>query len=154
MLTQKELESLMNAFDTTFGNLKMSDMLDELKFSCSKEECTEDDKTSINCVYNLYENEDFAYIEVKVPGFEKDEITSELKDGLLSIVCKKQDIDSKEGYLDTTTSFDINETLKFKIKLRKDISNGVFDAKLKNGILTYIVQKVKEKDNSHYITIK
>ena len=102
-----------------------------------------------NKEYNLYETEDYAYLEIKMPGFKKDEIISVLSDKILTIKTQKEMHETRNHIVQ---EFSI-ENLEYKIPLRSDIASGIFDAKLEDGILTYTIQKAKPKDNSHYIKI-
>lgn len=102
--------------------------------------------------YNLYEQDSgtVAVLELPLPGFYENEITSVLKDRILTITAKKEPQETRV-YL-------VNEFLitdkEIKIKLPQDIAGGIWEVELKNGILRYTIQKVAPKDNSMYINFQ
>lgn len=124
-------------------------MLDDL----SKEISEEFEKENIHSVmgdYNLYEDDNFAYLEVLLPGFFKSEITSVIKDNVLTIKAEKSTGSTRE-YIVKNLSITDKE---YKISLRKDIAGGIWTAELKNGILVYTIEKQKPiKDDGMYISI-
>lgn len=106
----------------------------------------------MNAEYNLYEQDSGAeaILEIELPGFVENEITSYLKDSILTVTAKKEPIESRNYLVKSFSTCD----KEFKIKLPIDISNGIWDAELRNGILRYTIKKVAPKDNSMYINFK
>lgn len=104
-----------------------------------------------NVAYNLYEQtNDEAVLEIELPGFYEDEITAYVKDSTLTVLAKKEPKETRK-YL--VKSFSIIDK-EFKISLPLEIASGIWSAELKNGILTYTIQKIAPKDNSMYINFK
>ena len=134
---------------------EFANMIDEISKEFAKEISEEFEKENSqpsimdNMMYNLYETEENAYLEVPLPGFDKSEITSVLKDSVLTIKAEK---DTGEAIDYIVHNFKKGD-LKFAIPLRKDIAGGIWKAELNNGILKYTIEKQKKKDNSMYIDI-
>lgn len=134
-----------------FKRLKDMDLL-ELIEELSKEFTPENSGLSFtdNIAYNLYEDAENAYLEVLLPGFEKSEITSMIKDNVLTIKAEKLTNGTREYIVKNLYITD----KEYKITLRSDISGGIWSAELKNGILTYTIEKQKPiKDDGMYISI-
>ena len=107
---------------------------------------------------DVRDHEDHYEVELDLPGFKKDQITIELKDGTLTITAAKgldKDEKAKDGtYIRQeryagvmTRSFYVGEQLK-----EEDIK-----AKFEDGVLTLNVPKnepVKQLPEKHYITIE
>lgn len=126
------------------------DDLIEIVDKVSREFTQETNNQSVFGDYNLYEDAENAYLEVLLPGFEKSEITSVIKDNVLTIKAEKLTNGTRE-YIVKNLSITDKE---YKITLRSDISGGIWSAELKNGILTYTIEKQKPiKDDGMYISI-
>ena len=105
-----------------------------------------------NVAYNLYEQEygEESVLEIELPGFYEDEITAYVKDSTLTVLAKKEPKETR-NYL--VKSFSVIDK-EFKISLPLEIASGIWSAELKNGILTYTIQKIAPKDDSMYINFK
>ena len=96
-----------------------------------------------NVAYNLYEQEygEEAVLEIELPGFYEDEITAYVEDSTLTVLAKKEPKETR-NYL--VKSFSVIDK-EFKISLPLEIASGIWSAELKNGILTYTIQKLHQK---------
>lgn len=134
---------------------EFANMIDEISKEFAKEISEQFEKENSqpsimdNVGYNLYEHDEYAYLEIPLPGFDKSEITSELKNSILTIKANKK-LKSNREYI--VHNYNIGD-LEFSIPLRKDIAGGIWKAELKNGILKYTIEKQKKKDTSIYINI-
>ncbi|MDO4601624.1 MAG: Hsp20/alpha crystallin family protein [Eubacteriales bacterium] len=108
-------------------------------------------KTDVRETDNSYE------VDIDLPGFKKDEISVELKDGYLTINTAKgldKDQKDKNGNYIRRERYAGNMTRSFFV------GNGVtkedIHAKYKNGILMLSIPKkaVKQVENNHYISIE
>lgn len=143
----------------TFGSYNnfektLEEMRDQIsnKLEKSKNVIMNDNFHNLCHSYNLYEQESgtVAILELPLPGFYENEITSVLKDRILTITAKKE---HQETRVYLVNIFLISDK-EIKIKLPQDIADGIWEAELKNGILRYTIQKVAPKDNSTYINFK
>lgn len=102
---------------------------------------------------------DGAYeLEMELPGYQKEDVTAQLKEGYLTIRASKdatnEEKDEKGRYIrrerytgQCTRSFYVGEEVK-----QEDIK-----AKFENGILTLVVPKKEERkpvEENHFITIE
>ena len=104
---------------------------------------------------NIIEAEDGFKIELVIPGFEKKDISIELKESVLSIYSDKEleKAESSENY--TTKEF-IRETFKRSFSLPDGIEETEIKADLKGGILTVSLpksKKAKEREETKHIKI-
>ena len=127
------------------------DVFEEISKDLTKDLTKEKSQPTVmdNISYNLSEDDNLAYLEIPLPGFDKSEITSVLNGSTLTVKAVKK---SEEEYYYIVKNFNIGD-LEFTIPLRIDIAGGVWKATLDKGILTYIIEKSKPKDNSMYINI-
>lgn len=133
-----------------FSQWKNLDELIEIFDKVSREFTQEANNQTLFGDYNLYEDAENAYLEVLLPGFEKSEIASVIKDNILTIKAEKLKGVHKE-YIVKNLSITDKE---YKITLRSDIAGGIWTAELKNGILKYTIEKQKPiKDDGMYISI-
>ncbi len=126
-LVRRDLGSL---FDEVFDNFFQPAVYD--KFSCTGM------KTDIQEFEDRYE------LAVEIPGFTKEDIALDLKNGYLTVSANKQEKEEnkeKEGrYLRKERSFTCNRTYYVgEVKIES------IKAKYDNGILTVVVPKEKEK---------
>lgn len=84
-------------------------------------------------------------IIAKVPGFKKDEINLSVENGVLSITCKKQSVNTEKTWFE-------NDFTK-SIYLPDGLDPTRISAKLEDGILTINIP-YEEKAKSHKIEIK
>ena len=144
-----------NNFDKTLSDfIKRADYILKESSKTYEEIFSEDASPAYmdNVAYNLYEQEydEEAVLEIELPGFYEDEITAYVKDSTLTILAKKEPKETR-NYL--VKSFSVIDK-EFKISLPLEIASGIWSAELKNGILTYTIQKIAPKDNSMYINFK
>lgn len=103
---------------------------------------------------DIYEKGGNYHIEMDIPGFKKDEISVETKDGYLTITAEKKD--------------EVNEDDKEKNYIRRERTYGKYqrsfylgdldeeniDASFENGMLKIEVPKKAEVDSKKVIEIK
>ena len=103
---------------------------------------------------DIYEKGGNYHIEMDIPGFKKDEISVETKDGYLTITAEKKD--------------EVNEDDKEKNYIRRERTYGKYqrsfylgdldeeniDASFENGMLKIEVPKKEEVDSKKVIEIK
>lgn len=109
--------------------------------------------TNMNCDIQEFENN--YLIDFELPGFKKENIKAELKNGYLIVSASRSDEDEenngnyirRERFMGTTSrSFYVGENIT-----QEDIN-----AKYENGILTLSIpkkEKVQQVENKHYISI-
>ena len=103
---------------------------------------------------DIYEKGGIYHIEMDIPGFKKDEISVETKDGYLTITAEKKE--------------EVNEDDKEKKYIRRERTYGKYqrsfylgdldeekiDASFENGMLKIAVPKKEEVDSKKVIEIK
>ena len=103
---------------------------------------------------DIYEKDGKYHIEMDIPGFKKEEISVETKDGYLTITAEKKD--------------EVNEDDKEKNYIRRERTYGKYqrsfylgdldeekiDASFENGMLKIEVPKKEEVDSKKVIEIK
>ena len=101
---------------------------------------------------DIYEKGGDYHIEMDIPGFDKDDIKIESKDGYLTITAEKtmEDNDEDKNYIRRERSYG---------KYSRSFYLGNFDdtdveAEFKNGMLKIKVPKKEGKDEKNYIEIK
>lgn len=101
---------------------------------------------------DIYEKENVYHIELDVPGFEKEDINVEVKDGYLTVKAKKENQETEEdknyirrerSYGEYTRSFNLGDADEEKV-----------DAKFENGTLLITVPKKDESLSKKTIEIK
>lgn len=101
---------------------------------------------------DIYEKEDVYHIELDVPGFGKEDINVEVKDGYLTVRAKKENQETEEeknyirrerSYGEYTRSFNLGDADEEKV-----------NAKFENGILLITVPKKDESLSKKTIEIK
>jgi HSP20 family protein len=127
-LQRRDLGSLI---DEAFDNFFQPAIFD--KFSCAGM------KTDIQ------EFEDRFELAVEVPGFNKEDITLDIKNGYLNIAANKQEKEESEDkkesrYLRRERSYSCNRSYYVG-----EVEKETVKAKYDNGILTVVVPKQKEK---------
>lgn len=102
---------------------------------------------------DIYEKDNTYYIELDLPGFNKEDITIELDKGNITITAEKE-------------SKDTNEDKKYFRKERKvygkyersfylgDVMEDNVKANFEGGILTVIIPKRLEENNKRHIEIQ
>lgn len=126
LLVRRDLGSLVDEVFDSFFQPAVYD-----KFSCSGM------KTDIK------EFDDRFELDVEIPGFAKEDISLDLKNGYLTITANKQEKeeDKKEGrYLRRERSYSCNRTYYVG-----DVKQDTIKAKYDDGILKVLVPKEDEK---------
>ncbi len=105
---------------------------------------------SMRC--DVYEKDGNYNIEVEVPGYKKEDIRIESKDGYLTISAHKSSNEKEEGknYIHHERRYGKIERSFYLGELRTDD----IKAKFEDGILKITVPKVEEHENKKYIEIE
>lgn len=101
---------------------------------------------------DIKETETEYIIDMDVPGFKKEDISIETKDGFLVVKSssKKEETSEKENYL-LKERKSISFTRSFKLPNNVNISD--INAKMEDGILNIVLPKSEVVENSSKITI-
>ena len=102
-------------------------------------------KRENNMKCDIYEKDDKYYIEMDLPGFNKEDIDISLKNGFLTIKVEKKDNNNEENddktyirrersYIKTERSFNLGNVEEDKI-----------DASFKDGVLNIEIPKAQEE---------
>lgn len=112
------------------------------------------DKSYANMKCDVYEKGGNYYIEMDIPGFDKNDISIELKDSYLTITAEKKNESSEEDkekkYIRQERSYGKYQR-SFYVG---DIDTESIDAKFNNGILEVVIPKKENVDNKKIIDIK
>ena len=107
---------------------------------------------SMKC--DIYEKAGDYHIEMDIPGFNKDEISVETKDGYLTIKAEKKnevnEEDKKKNYIRRERTYDKYERSFYL----GDLDEDKIDATFENGMLKLVVPKKEEVDTKKVIEIK
>lgn len=107
---------------------------------------------------DIKEKENNYEVSIDLPGFQKDEINAELKDGYLVISAVKNvnnDEKDKDGKYIRRERYTGNMSRSFYVG--EEITQNDIHAKFENGILTLDIpkkDKKKEVEEKHYVTIE
>ncbi len=103
---------------------------------------------------DIYEKDGNYHIEMDIPGFKKDEISVETKDGYLTIKAEKNnevnEEDEKKNYIRRERTYGKYERSFYL----GDLDEDKIDAKFENGMLKLTVPKKEEVDTKKVIEIK
>ena len=103
---------------------------------------------------DIYEKDGDYHIEMDIPGFDKNDISVEAKDGYLTIKAEKNDEvneeDNDKNYIRRERSYGKYERSFYLGDLDQDKINAEF----KNGMLKIIVPKKEVVENKKVIEIK
>ena len=103
---------------------------------------------------DIYEKGGDYHIEMDIPGFNKDEISVETKDGYLKITAEKKEEHNEENeeknYIRRERIYGKYERSFYLGDLDEDKINASFE----NGMLRIVVPKKEEKDTKKVIEIK
>ncbi len=107
-----------------------------------------------NMKCDIYEKNGDYHIEMDIPGFNKEDITVETKDGYIKISAQKNeeqvDKDEKKNYIRRERSYG-----KFERSFYLgDLDAENIDAEFKNGMLKIVIPKKEETKNKNVIEIK
>ena len=103
---------------------------------------------------DIYEKGGDYHIEMDIPGFNKDEISVETKDGYLKITAEKKtennEQDAEKNYIRRERTYCKYERSFYL----GDLDEDKIDASFENGMLKLVVPKKEEKDTKKVIEIK
>lgn len=101
---------------------------------------------------DVYEKDGNYNIEVDIPGFKKEDIKVETKDGYLTIVAEKKEKENEENknYICHERRYGKYERSFYLGELRTDD----ISAKFEDGILKIKVPKIEETENKKLIEIE
>lgn len=110
-------------------------------------------KKEQNMKCDIYEENNNYHIEVDIPGFDKKDISVEVKDGYLTISAVKnnvvEDKDSKRNYIRRERVYGKYERSFYVGDLDEDKINAEFN----NGMLKIVVPKKEKQENKKIIEI-
>ena len=110
-------------------------------------------KKDVNMKCDIYEKESNYHIEMDIPGFEKKDISIEIKDGYLTISASKNIKENKE---DETINYIRRERVYGKYERTfyvGDMDQDKINAEFKNGTLKIIVPKKENVNDKKVIEI-
>ncbi len=146
------LQSLLltDSLDSS-SNLRQSNMVSQ-QLQDSKRSSTSEN----SAMANVLENEDQFDIELSVAGYNKEEITFKVSNGIMSVTGKKNKKASELAPCYVTQEF-TNNSFRRSFILSEDVDSSKIKARLSNGILTLEIPKTdltltKEKKISEVIT--
>ena len=103
---------------------------------------------------DVYEKEGKYNIEVDIPGYNKDEVKIEAKDGYLTVSAEKKLEKNEE---DNGKKYYYHERRYGKVERSfyiGDMDTDKISAKMENGILKIDIPKIEEKESKKLIEIK
>lgn len=106
---------------------------------------------------DVKENEASYEVSMDLPGFSKDEISAELKNGTLTIMAAKGlDKEEKDKHGKFIRKERYSGSLSRSFYVGEGLSKEDIHAKYENGILTLELPKQEKKaiENNHYIAIE
>ena len=112
------------------------------------------DKSYSNMKCDIYEKGGDYHIEMDIPGFNKEEISVETKDGYLTIKAEKKNEETEE---DNDKNYIRRERTYGKYERSfylGDLDEDKIDAKFDNGMLKITVPKKEEVDTKKVIEIQ
>ena len=101
---------------------------------------------------DIYEKDNTYYLEMDIPGFDKKDISLEVKNGYLNVTAhRKSEEDVKEkNYIRKERSYG-----KFQRSFYVgDLDEDKIEASFNNGTLTVVIPKKEAETNKKYIEIK
>ena len=103
---------------------------------------------------DIYEKGGIYHIEMDIPGFKKDEISVETKDGYLTITAEKKEEanedDKEKNYIRRERTYGKYQRSFYL----GDLDEEKIDASFENGMLKIEVPKKEEVDSKKVIEIK
>ena len=103
---------------------------------------------------DIYEKEGNYHIEMDLPGYKKEDISVEAKDGYLTIRAEKKnevnEEDEERNYIRRERSYGSYE----RTFTLGDLDQSKIDASFSDGTLKIVVPKKEEVENKTYIEIK
>lgn len=111
-------------------------------------------KKELNMRCDIYEKGDNYHIEIDIPGFNKEDISIDIKDNYLTIKAEKNEElneeDQEKNYIRRERSYGKYERSFYL----SDLDQDNIEAEFKNGMLEIIVPKKEVIDNKKSIEIK
>ena len=107
-----------------------------------------------NMKCDVYEKGGNYHIEMDIPGFDKEDISVEVKNDYLTITAEKNSENKEE---DKDKKYICQERSYGKYQRSfyvGDIEPDEVDAEFKNGMLKIVIPKKEKTDNKKYIEIK
>lgn len=101
---------------------------------------------------DIYEENNEYHIDIDIPGFDKKDISIEVKDGYLNVKASKEKDEKEEGknYIRRERSYGVYQR-SFALG---DLDVDNIDAKFNNGILSIVIPKKEEVNTTKSIEIK
>lgn len=112
------------------------------------------DRNYSNMKCDIYEKDGDYHIEMDIPGFNKEDISVEVKNGYLTISAEKSNETNEE---DKHKKYICQERTYGKYQRSfyvGDIEPNEVNAEFKNGMLKLVIPKKEKTDNKKYIEIK
>lgn len=135
-----------NLFDDFF-----QDMFDDPFFNRTSVSLSQLMKTDI------LEKDGQYLLDIELPGYEKNDVQAELKDGYLTIVANKEDtIEEKDNKSNFVRKERYSGSMKRSFYVGKEVKEEHIQAAFKDGILKIAIQKQEPKaieDQRKYIPI-
>lgn len=108
------------------------------------------EKNKMSC--DVYEKDNKFFVEVDMPGFNKDDISIEINKGTLSITAEKKHEEKEDKkYLCRERTYYGKYQRSFYLG---DIEEEQIEASFNNGILNISVPKKQEQSNKRIIEIR
>ena len=110
----------------------------------------ESEKSEMKC--DIYEKDNTYFVELDLPGYQKEDIKIECNKGNLIISCEKkhEENDQTKKYIRRERSYG-----KYSRSIYLgDIDHDNINAEFSNGTLTITIPKIDEEKNKKYIYIK
>lgn len=112
------------------------------------------DKTSTNMKCDVYEKGGNYHIEMDIPGFDKNDISIEVKNDYLIITAEKNnetnEEDEEKRYICQERSYGKYQR-SFYVG---DVETADIEAEFKNGMLKVVIPRLEKVDNKKVIEIK
>lgn len=105
------------------------------------------DRTNMKC--DIYEQENAFFIEMDAPGFTKEEIMIEVKNGYLKIMATKNQEEEDKNYIRRERNYASYERSFYLGNVKEEEITATF----KNGILSIKIPKNMEGENGKKIEI-
>ena len=104
---------------------------------------------------DIHETPSAFVLDVEMPGFTKDEVSAEVKDGVLTVSCQKkvdEEAENQKGRLIRQERFSGSAQRSFVIN--EHVHEDQCKATFANGVLTVMVPKESQQDRAQRRFIK